>query len=101
MHLAVEMIRETSIVVESAEIGAADVTDLQFLVARRTRGVGEGFQVAFALVLGLFRLAQAEMLVEGTGDATFFAEDAHFDQACVDGFGEVGDLFQLFSLRFM
>ena len=39
MHLSVEVISQSAIIIQSGKIGAANITDLKFLVARWPRGV--------------------------------------------------------------
>lgn len=94
MHLTIEVVRQPAIVVEPAEVCAADVADLQLLVARGPAGVGEGLEVSLALLLGLLGLADLEVLLDGARDAPFLGQDGDLEQACVDGLGDVGDLLQ-------
>lgn len=61
-------------------------------------GVGEGLQFTLFFLFGLFGGAHFEELGDGARDAAFFAEDRDFEEAGVDGAGEVGDLFQLCEL---
>lgn len=68
MHLAVKVVGQPAVVVEPAEVGAADVADLQLLVAGRTRRIGEGLEFLFALGFLLAGLAHAEELVLGARD---------------------------------
>lgn len=100
VHLAVEVVRQPAVVVEPGEVRAADVADLQLLVARGPRGVGEGLEFALARLLLVLGGADLVELVEGEGDGAGFAQDGDLEEAGVDGFGEVGDLFQLFCRQF-
>ena len=93
MHLAIEMIRESSIVVQPAQIRAADVTDLKFLMTAGTGGVREGFEIAFFLLFGGFGDTDFVVLGHCERDGGGFAQDGDFKQAGVDGCGEVGYLF--------
>jgi len=52
MHLAIKMISQPPVVVESRQVRAADVADLQLLVARGTRRFRQFLQ--FLLEGGLF-----------------------------------------------
>lgn len=95
MHLAVEMIRQSSIVVQSTQIRTTHVADLQFLMAAGARGVGQGFEVA--LFFFFAGLGGADFVEFGVGSVhgAGFAQDADFEEAGVDGAREVGDLFEL------
>lgn len=95
VHLAVEVVGEAAVVVEPAEVGAADVADLQLLVARGTGRVGEGLELLLAVELGLRGLAHAEELVLGARDFGHGAEDLDFEEAVADGRGEFGDALEL------
>jgi hypothetical protein len=64
-------------------------------VAGGARGVGEGFEFAFALLFGLFVLFEFVVFGDGEGDEARFAKDQDFGEASLDSFLEVGDLFQL------
>lgn len=54
MHLPIEVIRQSPIIIQSTQIRATHVTDLQLLVTRRSGGVGERFQFSFFFFLGSF-----------------------------------------------
>lgn len=94
MHLAVEMVGQAAVVIQPGEVGAADVADLELLVAGGTGGVGEGLELALALHLGLGGLAHLEELVVGAADLAQVAEDLDLLQAAVDGVAQVGDGLQ-------
>jgi hypothetical protein len=64
-------------------------------MARRTGGVGEGFEFALFLAFGLHGLLDAEEFFVGARYFGGAAEDFDFEEAGFDGFGEVGDLFEL------
>lgn len=97
MHLAVKVVSQPAVVVEPAEVGAADIADLQLLVAGRARGVGQGLELLLALGFLLAGLADAEELVLGAGDFAHGAEDFNFEEAAVNGRCEVRDGFELFG----
>jgi len=97
MHLPVKMVRQSPIVIQPTEIGATDVADLELLVARGTRRVGERLQFALFLLLGLLGGAHFEEFCQRARYAAFFAKDGNFEEAAVDGAGEVGDLFELWG----
>lgn len=54
MHLAEEMISQSAVIIETTQIRAAHVADLQFLVPRWTRCILEILQVALAYLLLVF-----------------------------------------------
>lgn len=85
------MISQPAVVVEAREVGAADVADLQLLVAGGAAGVAEVLELALALGLGLGGLADAEELLVGAGDVAEVAEDAHLGEAAVDAVVELRD----------
>jgi len=97
VHLSVEVIGKSSVVVQSAEIGTAHVAYLQLLVARGARGVGQVLQFSLAFVFPLRGLSHAEELVVGTRYFIHLAEDLDLDKAVVDGGGEVGNRFELYG----
>jgi len=98
MHLSKEVICQPSVVVESTQVGTADVADLQLLMARRTRGILEILEIALAGLLLVFRRADFVHFRHGHCDGAGLAEDGDFEKAAVDGVGEVGDLFKLWRL---
>lgn len=91
------MVRQPPIVIQPTEISATDVTDLEFLVARGPRRVGERLEFALLLLLGLLGGADFEELGQRARDAAFLAEDGDFEEAGVDGAGEVRDLLELWN----
>lgn len=95
MHLAVEVVGQAAIVVEAAQVGAAHVADLQLLVARGARRVGQGLEFALAVGFRLGRLAHAEELVLGARDFGHGAEDLDFEEAVGDGGVEFRDALEL------
>ena len=50
VHLAIEVIGKATVVVESAEVGTANVADLKLLVTGRTGGVLKGLELALTLL---------------------------------------------------
>lgn len=100
VHLAEEVIRQTTVVIQSTEVCAAHVADLQFLVAGGAGCVLKVLELALAGFLLMFGRADLVKFVEGESDGTGFSEDGDFEETCVDCFGEVGDLFQLFLLAY-
>ena len=50
MHLAVEVVREPAVVVQPAQVRAADVAHLQLLVARGAGRLGERPELALAVL---------------------------------------------------
>lgn len=95
VHLPVEVVRQTAIVVESTQIGAANIADLQLLVARRAGRVGQGLELALAGLFLVFGRTDLEQLVVGLRDAAHLAQDGHLEQTRVNRLGELRDLFQL------
>ena len=95
MHLSIEMIRQTSVIVQPTQIRSTYITDLQFLMPRRTRCVGKGFEFPLLLLFGRFSDVDFVELGDGRGDGAGFAEDGDFEETGVDGAGEIGDLFEL------
>lgn len=95
VHLSEEVICQSSIVVESTQVGTADVADLQLLVTRRTGGILEVLEVALASLLLMFGGAHFVHFGHGHCDGACLAEDGDFEKAAVDGVGEVSDLFEL------
>lgn len=95
VHLSKEVICQSSVVVESTQVGTTDVADLQLLVARRTGGILEILEVALAGLLLMFRCADFVHFGHGHCDGPCLAEDGDFQKAAVDGVGEIGDLFKL------
>ena len=96
MHLPIEVIRQSSIVIQSTQIRPADVTDLKFLMPRRTRGVGKGFQLSFFFLFGGFGGADFVELLDGEVYRSRFAKDGYFKKTGVYSARVVGDLLQLF-----
>lgn len=95
MHLPVEMIRQSPIVVQATQIRTTHVADLQLLMPAGARGIGQRFQLALFLLFAGFGGADFVELRVGGIDGAGFAEDADFEEAGVDGAREVGDLFEL------
>lgn len=64
-------------------------------MARGARSVGERLELALFLFLGDFRGADLVELGDCGADAAGFAQNGDFEEAGVDGAGEIGDLFEL------
>ena len=97
MHLSIEMVRQSPIIIQTTQIRPTNITDLQLLVTRRAAGVAQGFKLAFFVLFGSFGDTDFMMLGYGEGDVGSFAQDGDFKEAGVDGVCEVGYLFQLSS----
>lgn len=95
VHLAEEVVCQAPVVIQSAEVGAADVADLQLLVTGRTGGVLKVLEVALACFLLVFRGADLVHLVHGHCDGACLAENGDLEESGVDRVGEVGDLLKL------
>jgi len=89
------MVRQAPVVVEPAEVCAADIADLQFLVARRPRGVGQVLELPLAIEFRLGGLADLVKLVDGLEYLTLLAQDLGLDGAALDGLVEFVDAFEL------
>lgn len=93
MHFPIKVIRQPPIIVQSTQIRATHITNLQFLVTRRPGGVREGFQLSFFFFFGRFGGADFVVFVNGECDGGGFAEDGDFEESGINGVGEVGYLF--------
>lgn len=96
MHLSEEMVRQPTIVIETTQVRAADIAHLQLLVTRRSGGILKILQFSltrFLLVLGCADLVK---FVQGLCDGAGFAQHRDLEETRVDGFGQVGDLLQLY-----
>lgn len=87
MHLPIKVIRQSPIIVQSTQIRATHVADLQFLVTRRPGGVGEHFQISFFFFFGGFGSADFMMLEDCEGDGRGFSEYGDFEETRVNGVG--------------
>lgn len=95
MHLPIEMIRQSSIIVKPTEIGSTYITDLQLLMSRGTRRIRKGFKFSLLFFFGSLGDVYLMEFCDGCGDGAGFAEDGDFEESGVDGAGEIGDLFEL------
>lgn len=95
MHLAEEVVRQSSVIVESAQVRAAHVTDLQLLVTRWTGCILQVFEIALDSLLLVLCGADLVHLIQGQCDRARLAEHRDFEKARVDGVVQVGNLFQL------
>jgi len=91
MHLAVEVIREAPVIVQSTQICATDITDLQLLMTGWTRSLAERFELALAIRLDGLCLAELKVFRHGKVDAARRCKDLNLLQAGSDCFCEVGD----------
>ena len=94
MHLAVEVICQTTIIVEAAEVGAADVADLQLLVAAGARGVVERLELALLVGPAGQRLLQPVVLLHRDRHAAQLAQRLDLLQPGVDAAVERADLLE-------
>lgn len=95
MHFSEEVIRQSSVVIKSTEVGPAHVADLQLLVAGWAGGILEVLQVALGCFLLVFRGADLVHLIQSHCDGARFAEDGDLEKASVDCVVEVGYLLEL------
>lgn len=95
VHLPEEMIRQAAVIVETAQVCAAHVADLQLLVPGWARGILEILQVALADFFLVFGGADLVQLIQGEGDGRSLPQYRNFQKARVDCLSEVGNLFQL------
>ncbi len=97
MHLPIEMIRQPSIIVKPTEIGSTYITDLQLLMPRGTGRIRKGFEFSLLFFFGSLGDVYFMEFCDGCGDGAGFAEDGDFEEPGIDGAGEIGDLFELYS----
>jgi hypothetical protein len=64
-------------------------------MSRRTGGIGQGFELALAILFGLLGLSDLEEFGHGLVDIALLAEDANLHDAIIDSVAEVGDLLEL------
>lgn len=95
MHLSKEVIRQSSIIVKSTKIGAADVAYLQLLVTRRPRCVLKQLQITLCILLLLLRGPNLMHLAQCHRDRSRLSEDRHFKETCVDCAVEICYLLEL------
>lgn len=94
MHLTVKVVGETTIIIETGEVRAADIANLELLVAGRTAGIGQVLELAFPLHLGLGRLPHLEELIVRPAHLAQLAEDLHLLQPAVNSCAQVRDRLQ-------
>ena len=94
MHLAEEMIRQTPVVIQSREICATDITDLQFLMPTRSLCVRERFQISFQLFLLNFLMLQIVELLHCQIDAPLLRHDLYFHNTRLDRPSQVANLLK-------
>jgi hypothetical protein len=95
VHLSIEVIRQAAIVIESAKVRSANVADLKFLMARRTGGVWQRFQLALAVILDLVELSKLEEFVVGGVHLPLLAKNLDLEKGVFNGLVDVVDLFEL------
>ena len=95
MHFAVEMIRQSSIVIQPAQIRPAHVANLKLLVPAWPRRIRKGTELALFLFLGSLGGSDLIEFCDGGGDGARFAEDGDFEESSIYSAREVGDLFEL------
>lgn len=98
VHLSEEVVCQSSVVIESTQVGTADIAYLQLLVARRTGGILEVLKVTLTGLLLVFGGADLVHFGHGHCNGTCLAEDGDFEKAAVNGVGEVCDLFELYRI---
>lgn len=89
MHFAVEMIGQSPVIVEARQIGATDITDLEFLMTRGPTGVGERLEVTLGLLLCDLCRADLVELGGGEADTAGLAQTGDLEQTRVNGLGQV------------
>jgi hypothetical protein len=80
------MVRQSAIIIQPRQVRTAHIADLQFLVTRGAGGVGEGFELALALLLGGQSGAHFEELVRGEVDGAEGSGEFDFGEAEGDCF---------------
>ena len=98
MHLSEEVIRQSSVIIKSAEVGATHVAHLQLLVAGRSGGILEVLQVTLGSFLQVFRGANLVHLVQSHCDGARFTENRDLKKARVDRVVEIGYLLELWKV---
>jgi hypothetical protein len=98
MHLSEEVIRQSSVIIKSAEVGATHVADLQLLVAGRSGCILEVLQVTLGSFLLVFRGANLVHFVQSHCDGACFAENGDLKKARVDRVVEISYLLELWEV---
>lgn len=98
MHLAEEMVCKSTIIVKSAEVCAAYIADLKFLMSRRSRCVGESLQLALTIFFDLLLLPDPEVLRDSRVDTAELAQDRDLKEAVLYASRKFVDLFELHVL---
>lgn len=68
MHLSEEVVCQSAIIIESTQVCAANVADLELLVAGWARGILEVLEVALISLLLVLRRADLVHFVKGHGN---------------------------------
>ena len=93
MHLSIKMVRQPPIIIQPRQIRTTHIADLQLLVAARPRCIRERLEFGLVLGLGEQRRADTDVFFQGARDEGGCAEDFDFEEAGLDGFREIGNLF--------
>jgi hypothetical protein len=93
MHLSKEVVGQSSIIVQSAEVRSTHITDLKFLVARRTRSVGKRLEFSFTILLDLFLLSDSKVFRHGRVDATKLSQYLQLNQTVFNVARQFANLF--------
>lgn len=95
MHLAVEVVSQTAVVVEPGEIGTADIADLELLVARGTSSVLDRLEVGLLLLKIVDPHAVPPRFDDALADLTVGDHDAKLHVAAGDVVFQIPNLFDL------
>lgn len=95
VHLAEEVVCQSSVIVQSAQVRAAHVADLQLLVARWPGCILQVLEITLEGFLLMLCGPDFVHLVQGHCDGARLAQHRDFEEARVDGVCQVGNLFQL------
>lgn len=87
MHLPIEMVRQSPIIIQTRQVSSADIADLQFLMSRGTGCIRKGLEFAFLFLFGSFGGANFVVFQDGECDRGRFAKNCNFEKAGVDGVG--------------
>lgn len=97
VHFSEEVIGQSAIVIQTGQVGTANITNLQLLVAGWTRGILQVLELAlhgFLLVLGRADLVH---FTHSQRNRPRLAQNGDFKKTGVDRVREIGDLFELLS----
>lgn len=94
MHLAKEVIRQSSVVVEPRQIRTTDIAHLQLLMPARSTRIAQRLQLPLPLLLLHLGQLQLVEFLHGKVDRAFLAHDLDLYDAGFDGTAQVGDLLE-------